>query len=32
VIRMGDDTQDTGLVSFTFQNDLWAKLNAIITK
>ena len=32
VIRMGDDTQDTGLVAFTFQNDLWAKLNAIITK
>jgi CubicO group peptidase (beta-lactamase class C family) len=32
VIRMGDDTQDTGLVAFTFQNDLWAKLNAVITK
>jgi CubicO group peptidase (beta-lactamase class C family) len=32
VIRMGDDTQDTGLVAFAFQNDLWAKLNAIITK
>jgi len=32
VIRMGDDTQDTGLVSFKFQNDLWGKLNAIITK
>jgi len=32
VIRMGDDTQDTGLVCFKFQNDLWAKLNAIITK
>ena len=30
VIRMGDDTQDNGLVSFTFQNDLWAKLNTII--
>ncbi len=30
VIRMGDDTIDTGLVSFTFQNNLWAKLNAII--
>lgn len=32
VIRMGDDTQDNGLVAFAFQNDLWAKLNAIITK
>jgi len=32
VIRMGDDTQDTGLVSFTFQSGLWTKLNAVMTK
>ena len=29
VIRMGD-VPDASLVPFTFQNDLWAKLNAII--
>ncbi|MGC4023689.1 MAG: serine hydrolase [Cyclobacteriaceae bacterium] len=28
VIRMGD-APDNGLVPFTFQNDLWAKLNAV---
>lgn len=30
VIRMGDDTADTGLVSFSFQNNLWTKLKAVI--
>lgn len=30
VIRMGD-APDNNLVPFTFQNDLWAKLNAVIT-
>ncbi len=29
VIRMGD-VPDTSLVPFTFQNELWAKLNAVI--
>jgi len=31
VIRMGDSPTNTGLVPFTVQNDIWAKLNAIIT-
>ncbi len=31
VVRMGDDP-DIGLVPFTFQNDLWKKLNAIIKR
>ena len=30
VIRMGD-VPDNFLVPFNFQNDLWAKLNAVIT-
>ncbi|HCW06605.1 MAG TPA: serine hydrolase [Cytophagales bacterium] len=30
VIRLGD-APDTNLVPFTYQNDLWAKLNAVIT-
>jgi len=30
VIRMGD-APDNALVPFTFQNDLWAKLNTVIT-
>ena len=29
VVRMGDDP-DTGLVPFTFQDDMWAILNALI--
>ncbi|HEV8511815.1 MAG TPA: serine hydrolase domain-containing protein [Cyclobacteriaceae bacterium] len=32
MIRMGDSPTNTGLVPFTVQNDIWAKLNAIITK
>jgi hypothetical protein len=31
IIRMGD-VPDASLVPFTFQNELWAKLNAIIVK
>jgi len=32
VIRMCDDTADTGLVAVNFTNNLWARLNAIIPK